>query len=540
MKIRNKLYPMIAVLLSLAPVIFVVSVLFNYAINVPILDEWDYSVFHVLNDDLMSGRIGQFWTLHNLHRIFVPHVVHTALGHLTSLNYIPFLVIPVVLSYMIALLSFFLLRTTHNSMLSFTALPMFSVLMLAPTYSADWLTGRASHNYYVLLAFPLIYLVLLSTTPGWLPFLLILLLTTIASLSFGAGYALWGIALIWLYFNGYRKRNYFIVWTGVASLLIGLHINDLIQLGRLSINDKLTSILDIVGYLLKFQGNVFVYRQVPLDNSISFITGVVGVGALVVMTAYLTKAYGQNGFLLALPWVGIGAGMLATAFLTLLSGGALEYVPQRYTQWSGFFWVGVLGLTLSTIAILHHQNAPFTEYIAPALSSVVIIFGTVYMFLSYSPYETFGRHSNRYAAGLDCLHYYEIAPDACLQHIYPGIRPFMPDVFAIEPQFLNKDSIQQGHMVRAATPSDIEAGWNLTIPDETVIVLKTHLATDAIISVQYPDDEYQHGLQTQVFPSLRNRDVYLDLAQFAGDEVQINFSHNVGYAEIWILDEPLY
>src|SRR5690349_3419646 len=78
----------LVVVLSLLPAYRILVLIGKYAVNVPFWDEWLTTVPRYVSDDLTHLALGQFWTLHNEHRMFLPQLVSTGIAELTRLNMI--------------------------------------------------------------------------------------------------------------------------------------------------------------------------------------------------------------------------------------------------------------------------------------------------------------------------------------------------------------------------------------------------------------------------------------------------------------------
>ena len=213
------------ILLSLAPLAYLVFVVARYAVDVPYWDEWELAP--ILQKSYMGQlTFGDLWAQHNEHRLFIPQLVMLGLARLTGWNIRYELEMNVFLGIGILGVLLWQMRATARRLeiSNWTwAAPVCSLVVFSMSQFQNWLWGWQIQMMMNALA--VVGGVVLLSNPefSWRKFAAAAALGVVAAFSFANGLLFWpvGLGVLWLGARGKPERTPALAaWVGIGVLVV--------------------------------------------------------------------------------------------------------------------------------------------------------------------------------------------------------------------------------------------------------------------------------------------------------------------------------
>ncbi|MEM6529271.1 MAG: hypothetical protein AAF653_13315, partial [Chloroflexota bacterium] len=188
-----------------------------------------------------------------------------------------------------------------------------------------------------------------------------LVLTVIATFSHGAGAVGWGVLLLAMLFNGYRRPAHYAAWLVTALVAVSIYIA-VSGVGIITQPED-----DIANIDVSNIGGAIVHALVIIGSPFSgdrVTTGIViGAGAAILLLLSLAVLYfsGQRGAYFRL-WLPVMAYTAGTALLIGLARNSQSFgwhsaLNSYYTTVTNFFWIGfVVAVALLIARVMTRQT----------------------------------------------------------------------------------------------------------------------------------------------------------------------------------------
>jgi len=366
----------ILIVLSVVPLIFLVSQIHKYKVDVPVWDQWDFvPVLEKTYEQNLTFK--DLWEPHNEHRLFFPRIVMIILADISDWNLSYELYFNVVLAFGIFLLLAYQVKTTLASSKKFISLwiiPAISIIVFSLNQWENWLWGW---NIQILLnIFSVVGAVVLlaNLNLNWGKFILAVLLTTIATYSYANGLIFWliGIIILFLLPLPDSKKKKFVIFWGVMGIIC-IYVYFLGYQKPLH-HPALSLFLE---YPWKFFKYVLVYLgTTPLSSDVhpqvAFLTGLAGLIVFITASVML-KGYYQKKLSVLLPYFSLSSYALASAILTGIGRagfGELQAMSSRYISFGYLLWISTLFFLF--LLIKEKIKEKRVRYLFPACAGMII------------------------------------------------------------------------------------------------------------------------------------------------------------------------
>jgi hypothetical protein len=418
----------------------------EFAVNVPIWDEWSMAPLVV---KLHTGGLtfADIWTPHNEHRVAVLRIMLLALAKLWGWD----IVKDAYFGFVVTLLSFgliwYLIRYTIQSRFRVWLMFNASLLVFSMVQWEIWAQGFALvwflENFWILLC-----IVFLSRCQGsWRGLLLGIGAAVMATYTLGNGMLVWpGVFVGMLFHRRVWRWTMIVTWVASACISLGIYFYDYHAIS------SHTNLFYFVGHPLELGEVVGSYLGavygIWAGPQLSIILGVFGVVVFILSAVslwYRSTRGAYKDWEISMPWLQLGLCALLTAGLTA-SGRAdaeVKYLlVSHYTTPAILFWVSLqvivfvvfrrlyLDLTgsnqaQSLVGYAHERVSKNKAKIAPVLPGVVIV-GGIFLFICYILcYEqgltNITERQKDFSQSQAFLYEYDSVRDEPLQVIYPDI-----------------------------------------------------------------------------------------------------------------------
>jgi len=340
-------------ILALAPLVLLIWAVWQYAVNVPFSDQWE---FVPLLDKTYHGGLTfhDLWAQHNEHRLLFPEIIMLALACLThwdiryelALNLLLALGIFAVLVHQVKITG----RKLGLGGLRW-AVPVIALITFSLAQYQNWLWGWQLQMFLNVLAALGGLVLLANETFRWRRFAFAALLGIVATYSFANGLLFWpvGLCILFVATTGTKAgRAALSGWTLVSVLTL---VSYLYHFQKPEKHPPLNLVfkmpLDYVAYVLKYTGTLCVQYGGGYGAADGGFALVFGLAALV--------AFGWAvGMLLRrriadvrtlLPYIGMSLYSLVSALMTgvgRLGFGSNEALSSRYGTMMVPFWVALV------------------------------------------------------------------------------------------------------------------------------------------------------------------------------------------------------
>ena len=430
-----RLAPLVA---SIAPPALIAWTVWQSALNVPFLDDWQL-VPLLEKAQAHTLGIGDFWAQHNEHRPVLAKVVLLALARITAWDIRWELAANVAVALLtLAVLATLIARTTREVSVELSSWLLFgaSLLTFSLVQWQNWLWGWQLQVFMTALAACLtVWVIDRFGVRGPGP-ALALAAATMGALSFASGLLLFVIVPLGLALDprgaGARKG-----WAVGLTALAGAAIGATYLVGLAhppqhpSVAAALSQPLALVEFVLAYLGaplGMGVYlltRETPVAALTNAIVGAIGLAALAAGAAWLLSR-APNARRAIQPWLLLALYAVMSGVMTgvgRLGSGLNQALASRYTTISTLFWVSIL--VVVALAVTDALRDP-SRRSRRALIGGLAVAGALVLGLGYQASSAFsGRLIVAYTDGVrlggECLRFHPIAPDPCLKLLNPEV-----------------------------------------------------------------------------------------------------------------------
>ena len=447
------------ILIGLSPLVIVLIHIQRYGVNVPYWDEWDLLVQPYL--DTFSGqfRIGDLWYLQNEHRLFVPRLVALAIARLTNLDMLAQMYFNVVLTIFVWVLIYAIYRHTAESKNRLLVLLPTAFLLFTMALWPRWVDTRPMYLLIAVLGFMAALWVIVTRPPGWRALVFAGVLGWIASLSFFTGHLTWIVVGGLLWFMGYRKVRYYLVWAVMAAVVLIPYLSDYLVANSIARNSAFPGLEASISFIFIFIGSPLAsVKSLTLPQDESFWLGVIGLISVCVLW-FSNWFFVRNGFRKSLPWLAIIGWVVVSAGVAGVGRidefGVNSARAIRYMLYGNIFWIAVVNLGMITLT--EPRKSPKSDrvqhlyrfrYAASTFAILVmLVIGAHYAIVQQTVYgDGFLARVEQLRIGHVCLLSYEHASDDCLKNLYPDpdrVRDLAPLLEQRNVTFMRRDTTER-------------------------------------------------------------------------------------------------
>lgn len=339
--------------LALAPFVFLLVVVFSFAVDVPFYDHWDFVPFLSRS---FEGELsfGDFWAQHNEHRLIFPRLIMLALARASAWNV--GYEIAASVAFAAATLLLLLRRlamTGREAGLSLRWLiPVVSLIVFSVGQWENWLWGwqvqifinvwAAVAGVYVLTAGSLSPLRLAGGAG----------LGVVATYSFGSGAAFWvaGAFVVHSVIEDRRRRwKYLAAWSAVTAAVMASYLYGY------ETPPWHPSLWYSLQHPLTFARHVLNYLGGPVAGSSALLAAPAGLLGLLAQAA-LVVWLAPLGLRRLIPYLALGLYALTSAVITGIGRagmGSDQALASRYVTVGQLLWISV-----AACAVLIAARAP--------------------------------------------------------------------------------------------------------------------------------------------------------------------------------------
>jgi hypothetical protein len=340
--------------LLLLPVVYLVSLVAKCGVNVPYADEFGMAPLLVKAHD-HAVTLTDLFRQHNEHRYFFPHLLFIAFAWLGRGDLRLEMFSSVFFVLLVSLNLWLLARKTIPGSVSqsLVLVFLFNLFLFSPVQAENWTWG---FQFPLFLCNFLFCCGLLTAASGLhiaTKFLVCLVLTLVATFSFGGGVLLWALtfplALVLHHEMSWKSRIALAVaWGGAALGAIALYFFHYVRPPLHPTIAASRNPIDYFLYVTTFLG-AHLSRASRLEPILQAVT--VGSGLLVlwgIAVAY-TIRYRRDSDLTkrTLPWLALGVYAVLNALLAAaarIGFGVNQALDSRYTSFSLYLGIAVIGL----------------------------------------------------------------------------------------------------------------------------------------------------------------------------------------------------
>lgn len=333
------------VVLTAAPLIYLIYVMTKWAVDVPYWDQWDFAPLLLKSYD---GHVtfADLFAQHNEHRIVFPRLLMLALARLTAWNILYEQGASVVLAAAIWLVLAFqtkrLVRLAGSAG-PIWALPMISLVVFSLAQQENWFWGWQLQIFMNVLAAVAGMVVLAGSWPSRTRFAGAVALSVVAAYSFANGVVCWPAGLIVLLLTGpsglKRVLNARIgLWIVSAAISTGVYLR---HFQRPPNHPPMDFFIKHPVIWLKY---VFAYLGGPLSmyrDAAAVAAGLVCL-ALFCFSIWLILRMRLSRIEVLSPLIGIASYAVGTAMLAGIGRAGVsvhQALASRYTTSSNLLWI---------------------------------------------------------------------------------------------------------------------------------------------------------------------------------------------------------
>jgi len=332
------------VLVSLAPLAYLVGAMAWWRLDFPYLDQWELIP---LLEKSCEGTVtlGDLWAQHNEHRLIFPRLIMLVLARLSDWNMAWELATNVVLGVGIFAVLACQLRRTEKAIDGFNGrwlLVLLSLLVFSMSQWENWMLGWQLQELLNVLAVVAGVVLLADAKRGWARFLGALCLGVVATYSFANGMLYWPVGLVTLAIvkpdDPRTHRARLAVWVVVAGVTAASYLYDY---HRPEYHPSLwlafAHPVAFAVYVLKYLGA----PMVPFSETGAAVAGFVGLAGLCALPWRLVRTRAVLATALA-PYLSLALYAVASAMITGLGRvgfGSTQAMSPRYITFANLVWV---------------------------------------------------------------------------------------------------------------------------------------------------------------------------------------------------------
>lgn len=370
-------YAVAAAVVTLLPLVFLLTVLVLFHIDAPYLDQWEFVPFL---EKAYSGTLSpfDFWAQHNEHRLVFPRLFFLLLAWLTRWDIRWELAANVVMGMgLFAVLAYNFVSIGRYSVgiSAIWTFPFISALVFSMSQWENWTFGWQFQEFLTVLAATSGIFLLANPRSRWPAFGFAMLLGVVASYSFASGLAYWPVAAVAMVLakppdrNGLSARR--VIWLAISvatitSYLYGYQTPE----HHPPTSAALARPVEFIVYILKYIGA----PVVSWNGHLAAIVGLLGITTFTALAVHLLNSGGAPVGTLA-PHVCLALFALASGVMAgigRLGFGSNQAMSPRYITFAQLLWVGSLGLAYLTLA--HAARFKPTPQVRRKTVAVALVF----------------------------------------------------------------------------------------------------------------------------------------------------------------------
>lgn len=407
------------------PLLFLILLLSNYAINVPFWDQWELPL--ILEKSAEGNlRFSDFYAQHNEHRLLFPRLIMFVLAKATHWNTyyeIGFSVILAAISF--AFLYKILSKTFTRYRYLVSSALMISLLFFSPLQWENWLWGWQIQWFMNVLAVIIVIWALTTwqITSQLKKTLVAAAAALVATYSLGSGFVIWFIAIPVFILNK-ELRKYTPLWGLLAILSIASHYIGYVDPAyHPSKSIFLHQPVQFIHYFV-----VYIARPIVFDYLLSpKIAGILFAG-IIIVAGYLLKTHRKVYTRELLPWLCFGLyGAMAAAStgVSRLGLGVEQAYSNRYVTLSNFFIMAVIVGLFKVYELTPNRELP--QKVIRILSVVMLSMGVLLILLNYVKGIQQMQQQHRHLVKVrQCALTAKNVEDPCLPIVYPNAKVLWP------------------------------------------------------------------------------------------------------------------
>jgi len=359
---RTRLWPIAAIVITVAPLALLVIVIACHMLDVPYWDQWE--LVSLLRETRASGLdLHDLWAQHSEHRLVFPQLLMLGLASLTHWNttcelWVSVLLAAVTLAVFVAQTR--RLQTQCRTAATLWHLPAMSVLVFSLSQEQNWLWGWQLQIYLNVLA--VVGAIALLGSERRSPWALsgAVALALVATYSFANGMMVWpiGLLVIWLVPAGGRRPQWAhaLLWVSAAALaaatyLYGYHKPDY----HPAIQSPFNAPMLWGAYVAAYLGAAL---SGPFGRTASAL-GAAGLG-LAVLAPIVLLRYREVKLSALVPLWAIALYAILSAAVTACGRagfGVGQALSSRYIPFAHLLWLPII-VQLLVLASLRRDDAP--------------------------------------------------------------------------------------------------------------------------------------------------------------------------------------
>jgi hypothetical protein len=336
-------------LLAYSPAFLTLRLIARYGVDLGVADDWDLVPF-LLKAHEHSLSFFDFFSQHNEHRYVFPRLILLVLAPLTSGNLKGQMFCSVVLVILASGAVWYLLcRTTEMSLdKRLLLLGLVNLFLFSPVQVGNWTWGSQFVLFLVNLLLAGGVVVAVSRLSLLAKFGLCLVITLVATFSFGGGVVMWliifPVALLYETRVSVRQRYWWLA--GWLFAWLATMAGYFFHYAKPPHHPKLLASHNPVDYFLyitRFLGA----HLAPISEPSAAIFGTILMVFYFSGTLWAIRSRNASLRSRMLPWLGIGAFVLANAALgavTRIGFGINQGMDSRYTTFALYISISVIGM----------------------------------------------------------------------------------------------------------------------------------------------------------------------------------------------------
>ena len=366
------------------PVLFLAMLVYQYAVPIPMLDDWDMAPL------IAKWRTGgltfhDFWVQQQESRTFFPKIIFVLLAAGPRWDVRLEMVLSIVTCLATAVGIHALLRNSQMSRLHGGGAFLLIVLLLfSPVQHELWLLASGFPSFVPALCIVGGLVVALSRLTTVKKFTLCALLALFSSFTLSNGLLAWGLTFpVALLIGRIRGWRPWLGWFTLSAVCSFFYFYGFTPQPDLPAFAPPRPVLDYLQYLLAFLGSALgrAGNGDPLTTSIG--VGVIALLAYVSALIYAFVYYRDRELLSRLaPWFALGLYSIACGILAALgriAWGVSQALESRYVAFSLYLLVAVI--VLLGLISRHFRERTQTYAARVAVLSAIVLLGAVYLTL---------------------------------------------------------------------------------------------------------------------------------------------------------------
>jgi len=349
----------LAYALALIPPLAVLHLIHQHGVDVPVLDEWRWSVRHVLAGDLTRLDLGAFWKLDNEHRVFVPVLLGTALAHATGLN----MLAPMYAKLALSGASLWILWRLFARLSGLRPPPVVLLPLSALVFSLAqwprWIDVRPLPSTFSILGLAGALYLTSTGERSRRRFAGAAFCAWVSSSSYFSGNVTWLVVGLLLPLAGWARRSV-VTWFVLAGAVWSSYAFDFLRSSTTTSAHPSGSPLELLSFVLVFLGSpCSAVARNAAEQGQALALGAAGVLAFGALALAVVRQV-EDGWRKSAPWLALGLWTLinasAAAYGRAGPYGELGARAARYTVFGTQLWIALA--MLAALALFEPLREP--------------------------------------------------------------------------------------------------------------------------------------------------------------------------------------